>query len=131
VPPYPSDHRSVVVAFDIPACSVLGDLTGDCAIGPADWSILRAHQHTDLSGLSYNEAYMLGDLNADFHNNHTDFALFKAAFEAHHGAGSFAQMLAAVPEPTGVLPVAVIVIGWTVSLTRQRKFRGEGGRRAR
>jgi hypothetical protein len=39
---YPSDHRSVVVEFDISsACSVLDDLNGDCSVTAADFAQLR------------------------------------------------------------------------------------------
>ncbi len=97
--PYPSDHRAVVVQFDLPYCFGIGDLNGDCAVDTADWIQFRSNQLTDLTGLTASQAYAKGDLNADFHNNHADFVLFKKAYDARNGAGAFVAMLAAVPEP--------------------------------
>ena len=34
----------------------------------------------------------MGDLNGDLRNDHADFVIFKAAFEAAHGTGSFAAI---------------------------------------
>jgi hypothetical protein len=45
----------------------------------------------------------MGDLNGDFRNDHADFVMFKTAYEAANGTGSFATMLTAVPEPSGRL----------------------------
>jgi endonuclease/exonuclease/phosphatase family metal-dependent hydrolase len=97
--PYPSDHRAVVVEFDVPGCFVQGDINGDCTLNVNDWTRFRSGQHLDMAGLTPSQAYALGDINGDFRNDHADFALFKAAFEATNGAGSFAEMLVAVPEP--------------------------------
>ena len=32
IQPYPSDHRSVVVRFSVPSCSVFADLNGSCSL---------------------------------------------------------------------------------------------------
>jgi hypothetical protein len=45
----------------------------------------------------------LGDLTGYFKNNHADFVIFKSAWDASHGAGSFLQMLNRVPEPASVV----------------------------
>ena len=66
----------------------------------ADWAILRSNKEKDVSGLTYQAAYFLGDLTADLKINHDDFVAFKSLYEAAHGTGSFAQMLASVPEPS-------------------------------
>jgi hypothetical protein len=113
IQPYPSDHRSVVVEFNVPACSLAGDLNGDCMINVSDWSQFRGGQHADLTGLSRSQAYAKGDLNGDFRNNHADFVLFKSAFQSANGAGSFVDMLSVVPEPPSVL-VALAVFGCIV-----------------
>jgi endonuclease/exonuclease/phosphatase family metal-dependent hydrolase len=100
IQPYPSDHRSVVVKFNVPSCSVYGDLNGSCSLGVDDWIRLRDNQLTNLTGLTHTQAYARGDLNGDFHNDQADFVLFKEAYETAHGQGSFATMLSlAVPEP--------------------------------
>jgi hypothetical protein len=80
---------------------VYGDF--DNSGGPvtaADWAILRSNKEKDVSGLGYQAAYFLGDLTADLKINHDDFVVFKSLYEAAHGTGSFAQMLASVPEPS-------------------------------
>ena len=102
IQPYPSDHRSVVVEFDVPGCTVAGDLNGDCLFNLSDWAKFRGGQHADLAGRSHSQAYLMGDLNGDFRNDHADFALFKAAFESTNGAGSFAAIVIGVPEPAFV-----------------------------
>jgi hypothetical protein len=103
IQPYPSDHRALVAEFDMPSCLGLGDLTGNCTVDSADWQQFRTYQHTNFSGLSPGQAFARGDLNLDSQNNHADFVLFKSAYESAHGAGSFANMLNSVPEPTTAL----------------------------
>lgn len=109
---YPSDHRAVVSEFSLSGCTLLGDLNGDCNITASDWQILRTNQHADLSNLTVSEAGAMGDLNGDFANDHNDFVLFKSSFEASNGAGSFAAMLASVPEPSclGLFLLAVFAM---------------------
>lgn len=100
IQPYPSDHRAVVVEFDLPSCFGVGDLNGDCAVDTTDWFQFRSNQLTNLAGLTAGQAYAKGDLNGDFRNNHADFVLFKQAYEERNGTGAFVAMLAAVPEPS-------------------------------
>jgi hypothetical protein len=83
----------------------VGDLNTNGAINSADWAIFRSNQHGDLSGLSFAEAYRVGDMNGDKLNNHADFVAFKAAYEAANGAGSFSLMLSGIPEPSTALLV--------------------------
>ena len=99
--PYPSDHRSVVSQFNIPTCSI-ADLSGNCHVGLEDWTQFRAGQQMNLIGLTHAQAYAMGDLNGDFQNDHADFVIFKTAFDASNGAGSFVTMLASVPEPSSL-----------------------------
>jgi endonuclease/exonuclease/phosphatase family metal-dependent hydrolase len=106
IQPYPSDHRAVVVEFELPACSVAGDVNGDCSLTAADWTQFRNGQHVNLLGLTPSQAYALGDLNADFRNDHADFILFKQAYEATNGGGSFARMVS-VPEPASGMLAAL------------------------
>jgi endonuclease/exonuclease/phosphatase family metal-dependent hydrolase len=110
IQPYPSDHRAVVVEFDLPSCFALGDLTGDCALTVADWIQFRSGQGANLMGLTSNEAYLLGDLNGDFRNNHADFIAFKNAYDDVNGAGAFLQMLNRVPEPA-----TLVIAAWWFS----------------
>ncbi len=121
IQPYPSDHRSVVVQFGVPTCSLFGDLSGNCSLGVEDWTQFRAGQLADLTGLSLTQANMMGDLNGDFRNDHADFVLFKEAFEAAHGTGSFAALLTSVPEPSAFILVTVALAMCCWPIARQAK----------
>ncbi len=112
IQPYPSDHRSVVVQFQLPACSIFGDLNGNCSLGVDDWNQFRAGQLANLTGLTAAQAYAKGDLNGDYHNDQADFALFKSAYDTAHGAGAFAAMVSAVPEPVSWINVLLVGIMW-------------------
>jgi hypothetical protein len=81
---------------------VFGDLNSSGTITGADWAILRANLYADQGG-SFSDAYFKGDLTADLKTDHDDFVVFKTVFDAVNGAGSFAQMLASVPEPMSLL----------------------------
>jgi endonuclease/exonuclease/phosphatase family metal-dependent hydrolase len=109
IQPYPSDHRAVVVEFDMPSCLGFGDLNGDCATNTSDWVQFRTWQHSNMTGLTPAQAFARGDMNGDFKNNHADFVMFKAAYEMEHGSGAFVAMLSAIPEPSSVL-----LAGWAV-----------------
>jgi len=102
---------------DLP-CGLFADLTGDCALDVADWRQFRDGQFADMTGLTSIEALALGDLNGDFRNNHADFVLFKEAFNATHGAGAFAAMLAAVPEPATGWLLAIVIASLGPGRTR-------------
>jgi len=117
IQPYPSDHRAVVVEFEMPACFMLGDLNGDCMLTVADWIQFRTGQHTIMTGLSRTQAYEKGDLNGDFQNNHADFVIFKSAYEAAHGAGSFANLLIQTPEPSSFVLLSLLTVSWLLSRT--------------
>jgi hypothetical protein len=79
--------------------TMFGDLNLDGALTGQDWLLFVASAETDLSSFSLSEAYLHGDLNADLANDPIDFGLFKSAYENVHGPGSFAAMVASVPEP--------------------------------
>jgi hypothetical protein len=76
----------------------VADLNGDGAVNVADATMYFSGLHADLSGLTSEQAYMMGDLNGDILNNYEDFVLFRAAYDAAQGAGSFVASLR-VPEP--------------------------------
>jgi endonuclease/exonuclease/phosphatase family metal-dependent hydrolase len=121
IQPYPSDHRAVVTQFNLPTCSI-ADLSGNCHVGLEDWIPFRAGQQVSLTGLTHAQAYVMGDLNGDFRNDHADFVIFKAAFDVANGAGSFASMLASVPEPTAIVLVASATLGWPIARRRSRSI---------
>jgi endonuclease/exonuclease/phosphatase family metal-dependent hydrolase len=122
VQPYPSDHRAMVVQFDLPNCPI-GDLSGNCSLGVEDWTQFRAGQQMNLTGLTPSQARAMGDLNGDFKNDHADFVIFKTAFEAVNGAGSFAAMLAAVPEPSAFLLATTATLFWPIAVRPSRRRR--------
>ena len=95
-----------------------GDLNYDGVIDGLDWSTFIAAAETDLSGLSQIDAYMLGDLDGDGTNSGLDFVLFKEAFETANGIGSFAAMLAQVPEPASV---QILTCAYFLSILRHRR----------
>jgi hypothetical protein len=98
---------------------LLGDFNSSGTITEADWMILRANQHTNLSSLTLEQAFFLGDLTRDKKNNHDDFVSFKTLYEEAHGAGSFAQMLAGVPEPSAL--VLFLSAGIACAAVRRRR----------
>ncbi len=112
---YNADHRAVLATYSL---SLAGDFDADGLIDVADWAILRSNQHADLTGLSADEAWRLGDLNGDFRNDFTDFAEFKKMFDGVNGAGSFAAMLA-VPEPAGAVMALIALCCLAGSPKRQ------------
>jgi hypothetical protein len=99
---------------------VEGDLDGNGAIDFHDWIALRSHFNANFSRLSRQQAYAAGDLNGDLENNELDFALFKTAYEAAHGSGSFAQMLQGVAEPATAALLAVASLAWSLVASRRR-----------
>jgi hypothetical protein len=98
----------------------LGDLNADGSINVLDWNILRTNQHTNLTALSKAQAYRLGDLDGDLHNDHPDFVLFKDAYDLANGAGAFQAMVGSVPEPSSALLVSVAGIVVLSSWRRSR-----------
>ncbi len=87
--------RAMDTAHTVPA-----DLNFDTALDSNDWLIFVAHSEVDLSGLLPIQAYEFGDLDGDGQNSISDFTIFKDAYELQNGSGSFAQMLASIPEPS-------------------------------
>jgi len=102
---------------------ILGDLNNSGTITADDWVILRSNQHANLSALTFAEAYVRGDLTADKANNHADFALFKALYDAANGVGAFAAMAGNVPEPSGMIVMLAAVLAAFPSARRARSRR--------
>ncbi len=102
------------------AYSVLlgGDLNDDDVIDPADWAIFQANHLIDLSMYDLSEQASRGDLDGDGDNDYDDFRLFKDYYDAYYGAGAFATMLAAVPEPT---TLTLFLTGLAAIAVRRRR----------
>jgi hypothetical protein len=97
---------------------IMGDFNMSDTVTSADWAILRDHLHTNVSSLSFEDAYFLGDLTADKAINQTDFVAFKTIFEDLNGSGSFARMLAGVPEPSSL---ALVSLAAAMAFVRRRR----------
>jgi hypothetical protein len=98
-----------------------GDFNRDSAVNSADWMIFRTNQHGDFTGKSGAEAYLMGDISGDFQNNHTDFIIFKALYDAANGAGSFLAMVSSVPEPSSIILVLAAGLFLLPRRTNNRK----------
>ncbi|MCA9234771.1 MAG: BNR-4 repeat-containing protein [Planctomycetales bacterium] len=94
------------------------DLNSDGELDVLDFQKYVLGWHVDLSGLTTQQAYEMGDLNGDLRNDFTDFRLFKDAYDQWNGAGAFAKLTAAVPEPTSWMLLGVA--GTTVAATKFR-----------
>lgn len=96
-----------------------GDLTGDGQITAADWLQFKSGQSMDFSGLTLAQGYSLGDLNGDLDHGLDDFWLFRTAFENANGSGSFAKLLAGVPEPSSVDLISLVLVTTIIQCCRR------------
>jgi hypothetical protein len=90
------------------------DLNADGELDLIDFGLYLAGLHTNLTGLTQQQAYEKGDLNADFRNDFLDYQLFRQAYDAWNGTGAFAAALTVVPEPASIhmLLAGVIASHW-------------------
>ena len=79
--------------------TIAGDFNQDNSIDLNDWFIFRTNLNRDVTSLTPNQAFLIGDMNRDLFINNHDFVLFKSAYEAFNGPGSFTAA-SSVPEPT-------------------------------
>lgn len=98
----------------------LGDIDRDQDVDTDDYTLLIGGMHTDLTGLTADQARLKGDLNGDFKSDFNDFAIFRGAYDMAHGAGMF-DILAAVPEPASMVLVLFLVCGAFVKESRRRR----------
>ena len=94
---------------------LLGDLNGDLQVNGSDWTLFKAGQGSNFTGLSSLQSYPLGDLDGDFDHDLTDFSLFRTAYDQFNGAGSFDSLLS-VPEPTGF--ALIVLMAWLGAIPR-------------
>ena len=98
---------------------VPGDLDCNGTIDVSDWQAYRAGLDTDLSGLTTEQAYAMGDMDGDLDNDIDDFGLFKQAYETANGIGSFASIH--VPEPSSaVIAAAFVFLNGYIARGRRR-----------
>jgi hypothetical protein len=115
------DERVTFKDFEVDVLSsetIMGDFNSSNTVTEADWAILRANMHSNLSSLTHQQAYFLGDLTADKANNHDDFVAFKTIYEDLNGSGSFTRMVSGIPEPTTFL---LFLIGGAAFLGVRRR----------
>jgi glucose/arabinose dehydrogenase len=105
--PFDPNRPSLVIRLSPPIMS--GDLNFDQMVTGSDWTLFKAGQGADFTGLSFIEAFALGDLDGDFDHDLADFLSFRAAYDAANGVGAF-QKLTGVPEPAGITLVAVSIL---------------------
>jgi hypothetical protein len=91
------------------------DLSGTLTL--ADYQILMTNMHTNISAFTQGQAHGFGDANGDRAVNFTDFATFRATYDAQNGVGSFAQMISQVPEPASA---AMLLVGGVLLFRRVR-----------
>ena len=96
------------------------DLNGDTVVDIADALRFLQYFHTSLSGLTALEAFSRGDMNGDFLSNHTDFRIFKVAYNGQVGEGAF-ETAAAAPEPSCVLLAVIASAVGLMSRHRRRR----------
>ncbi len=96
---------------------LLGDLNTDGVIDIEDWIQFRDAADSDLTGLEERTLYELGDLNFDGQHSPADFLLFKQYFDAAHGSGALAGLIAA-PEPTA-FSLLLLVAAFTAMQRRR------------
>jgi len=105
-----ADIRAVIdelIQFYFP--EFLADLDEDGTVTIGDWAIFIAGAQTDMTGLTDEQAWAMGDLDGDLDNDIYDFALFRRAYELDNPQpGAFEAMVAAhsVPEPGSLLLLA-------------------------
>lgn len=82
----------------------LGDLDFDGDVDTSDWQSYLSAAQSNLAGLSATDRYRTGgDLNNDGLSDLGDLDAFVTSYDALHGSGAFAIMIAGVPEPNTML----------------------------
>jgi hypothetical protein len=94
-----------------------GDFDGDGSLTATDYmnAIAANYLRTGIVGTPL-ERYLQGDMDSDADVDIHDYAAFRSAYDAAHGAGAFAAMVASVPEPTAATLLCcglAAACGWT------------------
>jgi Concanavalin A-like lectin/glucanases superfamily len=95
------------------------DLNGDGEVTAADWALFVPNSFTSFPGETTVGAYLKGDLDGDLDSDYNDFLIFKTDFIAAQGAGAFAQLVGAIPEPSS-LTLAAMVCAMLLGTRRKR-----------
>jgi glucose/arabinose dehydrogenase len=118
--PFNPNRPSVIIRLEASFPFLFGDLNSDLLISPVDWNLFKAGQGTDFSGMTAQQSYYFGDLDADFDHDLSDFLLFRTAYEDFNGTGSFAAMLSA-PEPSS-FALLIMSLCFTVGAIRKNRL---------
>lgn len=111
----------VAVSFEI-----LGDLNTDSLIDQTDFHILATNLHADVSDLTVEQSFALGDLDGDLRIDFDDYLAFGLFYDQANGQGAFAALTRAVPEPASLALATLLgVVLWTCSRSKHR-LRGIG-----
>jgi hypothetical protein len=108
------DDFNLTIAQDIP-----GDFDDDLDVDLTDYLILSANLLFDVSSLTVEQGYALGDFTRDRRIDGNDFRGFRFAFEDANGVGAFQAMLAAIPEP----PAGALALVACLSLMTRRRLK--------
>ena len=65
-----------------------------------DWNILIPNLLRDTSNLSFQDAYLLGDIDNNDQVGMEDFLAFRQTWETLYGTAALAQLTTSVPEPS-------------------------------
>lgn len=93
-----------------------GDFTDNQVLDLPDWHILSGNLFLDTSGLSFQDAYALGDIDFSGRVDLDDFVAFRRSWELLYGTAALSQ-LDAVPEPACI---SLLGIALVASLIRRR-----------
>jgi len=98
--------------------ALFADLDIDGDIDVQDYVLFSNGFDEDVAGLTYYQAYFLGDLNGDETHNFEDFIAFADAYDSANGAGAFAALSASIPEPNTFM--LLIFSAGALSVCRRR-----------
>lgn len=106
------------VEFIPPASFLPGDFDLDLDVDLTDYLTLSTHLFTDVSALTTEQAYLMGDMTSDLVINASDLRAFRFAHDDANGLGAFVAMLARVPEPSAG---GLAILGAGAMLFRRRR----------
>lgn len=101
----------------------MADFNGDETLDGNDWVLFIGNAQTDMTGMSYDQALLNGDLDGDLDNDLEDFILFRQAYEmVHTENGAFEAMVLeyGVPEPSTCL---LLLLGFSFTGNRRQRER--------
>lgn len=113
------EYTSSAAIAELLSNTQFGDLTGDGMVTTDDWTMFKSGQGVNFAGLTLPQAYALGDMNGDGVHDLFDFIEFRNAYETAHGAGSFARMVAGVPEPSTLALASTLCVALAAAIRRR------------